>query len=92
MITYWSKLINGKHKNMQNYFMTWVLNYSKKIEETLVGLKKVHVFLYHIGLSNIWLEQTTHSTKWLKAKIKLTLTDQFKRKIDNLLSNPRQKH
>ena len=30
------------------------------------------------GLSNIWLEQTTHSTKWLKAKIKLALTDQFK--------------
>ena len=29
-------------------------------------------------LSNIWLEQTTHNTKWLKAKIKLTLTDQFK--------------
>ena len=29
-------------------------------------------------LSNIWLEQTTHSTKWLKAKIKLTLTAQFK--------------
>ena len=34
--------------------------------------------LNHRGLSNIWLEQTTHSKKWLKAKIKLTLTDQFK--------------
>ena len=33
-----------KTKNMQNYFMTWVLNNSKKIEETLVGLKILKVF------------------------------------------------
>ena len=44
MITYCSKLINGKDKYMQNYFMTWVLNYSKKIEETFVGLKISIVF------------------------------------------------
>ena len=45
MLTYWSKLIiMEKTKNMQNYFMIWVLNYSKKIEETLVGLKILKVF------------------------------------------------
>ena len=66
-----------KTKNMQNYFMT-----SFKLQQENRGnfgwFENIKSILNHSGLSNIWLEQTTHSTKWLKAKIKLTLTDQFK--------------
>ena len=34
--------------------------------------------LNHSGFSYNWLEKTTYNTKWLKAKIGFTLTDQFK--------------
>ena len=59
----------------------WVTKGADNIRK-LRGLPGVSCVV-HSGLSHILLEQTTHNTKWLKAKIKLTLTDQFKQHLQS---------
>ena len=44
MITYWSKLINGKDKKYAKFLNDLGFKLSKKIEETLVGLKIANLF------------------------------------------------
>ena len=78
MITYWSKLINGKDKKYAKLLYYLGFKLQQENRGNIAWFENIKSILNHTGLSNIWLEQTTHSTKWLKAKIKLTLTDQFK--------------
>ena len=62
-----------KTQNLQSYFMTETLNRGK-----FCWFEYMKNILNHSGFSNNWLEKTTYNTKWLKAKIGFTLTDQFK--------------
>ena len=70
------KLINGKDKKYAKllYDLSFKLQQENR-GNIVVWFENIKSILNHSGHSNIWLEKTTHSTKCLKAKIKLTMTD-----------------
>ena len=70
MITYWSKLINGKDKKYAKLLYDLGFKLQQENRGIIAWFENIKSILNHTGLSNIWLEQTTHRTKWLKAKIK----------------------
>ena len=78
MITYCLRLINGKDKKYAKLLYELGFKLQQENRGNIGWFENIKSFLNHSGLCNIWLERTTHSTKWLKANIKLRLTDQFK--------------
>ena len=77
MIGYWSRLILGKHEKLSFKAYQMLLynfndgNYKNK------WIMSIKCILDDVGLSYIWNNQLCNNTKWIVAKVKSTLRDQY---------------
>ena len=78
IITYWTKLISGQGNKIAS--ILYKLGYSlfSEHQNKFPWIKHIENVLNECGLSNIWLSQSFPNEKWLKSKVNLVLTDQFK--------------
>ena len=60
MVTYWSKLINGRDKIYVRLFHYFGFKGQQEKKGTLVALENFKNILNHSERSNIWQEPTTH--------------------------------
>ena len=83
-------MINGKDKKYAKLLYDLDFKLQQENRGNIDWFQNIKSILNHRGLSKIWLEQTTQSTKWLKAKFKLTLIDKFKKNWQStVLSSPK---
>ena len=68
MITYWSKLINGKGKEYVKLLYALGFKLMQENRGNIGRFENIKSILNQCILFNSWLELTTHITKWLKAK------------------------
>ena len=85
--SYWAKLLHGKNSKISSllYKLGYIHNSENRVKITWI--EKVKNILDNCGLSNIWSPQSFPNIKWIKSKVKLTLTDQFKQNWSSTLQN-----
>ena len=78
MISYWSKLISGKETKIAHLFYKLGYNVNQELGGKIEWFENIKNILNNCGISNVWINQYIDNKKWLKARVKLTLIDQFK--------------
>ena len=81
MISYWSNLINGKQTKIAAMLYKLSAITNEKASGKFKWIEYIKNTLNNCGLSNIWHCQYQVNPEWLRQKIKLTLTDQFKHTV-----------
>jgi hypothetical protein len=78
MIFYWSKLISGKETKIALLFYKLGYTVNQELGGKIEWIENIKNILNNCGISNVWVNQHIDNKKWLKARVKLTLTYQFK--------------
>ena len=80
MIGYWSRLILGKHEKL-SFKAYQMLSYHfisfNNDDYNNKWIMSIKCILEDVGLSYIWNNQFCNNTKWIVAKSKSTLRDQY---------------
>lgn len=87
IISYWSRILTGKDTKIAKLIYDLGICMNHEIGGKMLWYENIKHILNICGLSNIWIDQTIHNSKWLKAKIKLTLIDQFKQNWQSILQS-----
>ena len=87
MISYWSNLINGKQTKIAAMLYKLSAITNEEVSGKFKWIEYIKNTLNNCGLSNIWHCLYQVNPEWLRQKIKLTLTDQFKQSWYALVEN-----
>ena len=77
MIGYWSRLILGKHEKLSFKAYQMLLYHFNGGDYKNNWIMSIKCILDDVGLSYIWNNQLCNNTKWIVAKVKSTLRDQY---------------
>lgn len=87
IISYWSRILTGKDTKIAKLIYDLGICMNHEVGGKIPWYENIKHILNNCGLSNIWINQTIHNSQWLKAKIKLTLVDQFKQNWQSILQS-----
>ena len=77
MIGYWARLILGKHEKLSFKAYQMLLYHFNGGDYKNNWIMSIKCILDDVGLSYIWNNQLCNNTKWIVAKVKSTLRDQY---------------